>query len=498
MMQPARRGASDRRLASSEWAAVIGLCSVMITSQLMIGGGDNLTALGITLIYGSTCAVLAATRWATPHAYRLGALAVPGACFVLVILTALASMGSIQLDPAHSVWRLIGRANSASIDHSTTLIEILKLMGLGCIFLAGFVTGGSYTRVRAVLKALSGFASVFGLIAIFTFVGAPTTIMGFGAKLLFQDRLTASFLSANTAGTFFGTCLLLALGEMLVAFRRARIRRASGAWVEYGITGSVPPAIAILIAMTALLLSQSRTAMVATGAMVVLLILAEGLIRRWRLRTLIATLAPILLLGSLAATFIGGGAVLQRLSLLQGDTVVRAHIYQAHASTMRLYPWTGFGLGTFDEVNRSLLLTRQADYGDLWVVRAMHNVYMQWIEGAGWLGALPMFAVVTFLLLRIGFSAVRYRDRSTQLLTILAISGLILLHGLTDFALENPSVAGWWAMLLGIGLAISNRGDGARPGRSGVEQSIGEGRPPLKGAAQSSTLRDFMRNFENR
>jgi O-antigen ligase len=130
-------------------------------------------------------------------------------------------------------------------------------------------------------------------------------------------------------------------------------------------------------------------------------------------------------------------------------------IYGSHWRSIKAFPIQGFGLGSFEEVHHSILTPDNLPY--VWDVRAMHNVYMQWLEGAGWLGAVPMFLSCLALLALITSKALTTQPLAYVSRMILGASAVLLLHGFTDFALENPSVAGFWACLLGVGAGAPAR-----------------------------------------
>ena len=445
----------SRKLSRSDFAIIILVAVLFVTSQIATGGGDNLTSLCIVTIYGIVAGALSVLRWIKEGAVRSGSVGIPAALFALAVLLALFSISPIGAETPHPIDTVIAGYSSSSIDQSRTLIELIKLCGLGCAFLVGLAIGSSRIRARSTIQALNILVALFGIASIITFATAPNTFMGFGHKYFFPERLTASFLSANTAGTFFGTCVMLALYSLLTATRLIQQRKLDARWIGRFFERCAMPTVAILVSVTTLVLSASRTAMLATGFAALLFVLAEGLSRRWSIRGLTATLGPMVIFGLAAASFIGGGVVMQRLNFLQGDSLVRTHIYQAHIAAMRPYPWFGVGLGNFEIVNRSLLAVNIKNYVDLHVVRAMHELYLQWIEGAGWLGASPMFACIGFILVYMARGAMKWRENSTEIWAVLAISLLILIHGLTDFAVENYSIAGWWSFLLGVGYSLA-------------------------------------------
>src|SRR3569832_1901825 len=61
-------------------------------------------------------------------------------------------------------------------------------------------------------------------------------------------------------------------------------------------------------------------------------------------------------------------------------------------------PLMGYGLGTFDIVNK--LNLSYSTFGEDWSQRAAHNVYLQWLLEAGLIGAIPMFSCFGLILFR--------------------------------------------------------------------------------------------------
>ncbi|CAN5295475.1 hypothetical protein BH09PSE2_BH09PSE2_23690 [soil metagenome] len=88
--------------------------------------------------------------------------------------------------------------------------------------------------------------------------------------------------------------------------------------------------------------------------------------------------------------------------------------------------------------------------------------YVQWLEEVGVVGAVPMFATVALLLGLIVRGLWVRKSMRSWLRGVLAVTLVILLHGLSDYALQTPSIANTWAMLLGVGLAVAT---GKRPKR---------------------------------
>ncbi len=135
----------------------------------------------------------------------------------------------------------------------------------------------------------------------------------------------------------------------------------------------------------------------------------------------------------------------------------RQEILALYMQRLPLLPWSGFGLGTFRHFNN--IIASAGDAERLWTFGAMHNVYLQWVFEGGYVGAVLMIGLVASLL----WSIVSRRGGAhLWSATAFGTSALILTHGMIDFDLQVPAVAGLWALMLGLGLG---EGLGAAPGR---------------------------------
>jgi O-antigen ligase len=150
---------------------------------------------------------------------------------------------------------------------------------------------------------------------------------------------------------------------------------------------------------------------------------------------------------------IAGEFLLDRLLGASHEFASRAIIYRTHWQAFLASPLFGYGLGTFDVVNRTLLDAES--FPKIWTVRAAHNIYLAWLEQGGLAAAVPMFACIGAVIvttIRKGFR----RTRMTSILfALVAVDAVLLTHGATDFALEMFSVAAMWSFLLGLQLSLA-------------------------------------------
>lgn len=358
--------------------------------------------------------------------------------FALVIIAGLISLTPYGPGGAHPIWAFVGLSPGAgSLDRSATLLELVKLLGLSSFFIIGLMLGADDERAETAILIFLAFACAFALWAFFAF----TT----GAIYQTQrGRLEGTLLSPNTAGTFFGVALVIAFGAL-----GRRLHKSQG---RARLDVVAPFWAAVMILGVCLLLTLSRTA--ALGAVASLL--ALGLLLFFSGQASLSRAAWIGLLGTglvALAVVIFGEPLVERFGRLEADQTARGELYALHWQAFLAAPLGGVGLGNFDILHRTLLDAENLQR--LWINRAAHNVYLQWLVEAGLPGAAPMFLLIGVILVGT-FAGAMQRTRMVHLICALAAANLVvLIHGATDFALQTPSFAMMWSLLLGLQLALA-------------------------------------------
>jgi len=424
--------------APSWWAQDARWLSLLVPATIFAGclaGGAIAPKTGLTL--AMACALLLLGALAAPRVRNdLAGLRVgwPAAFFGLTVLAVLWSLTPFAPGGPHPVWLQVGISPGAStIDKSQTLLELIKLLGLGVIFLLGCILGRNERRARTAFRVVLALGAGLGLWAFLAFAGGR--IVG--------PRLSASFGAPNTAATVFALLLVLAVG---VGVSRR------GATTNARLIAAAPVAAAGLVFAACLLATASRGGVIAASAGLAALAVLHTLLgqTRWTRATLAVAAG---LVGAATLLAFAGTELIDRLGAVTWEVAGRRTIFEAHWRAFQDFPWMGYGLGSFDAVNRMLL--SPADVQDLWSIRAAHNIYLGWLEQAGVVGATPMFltvgAIVAVTLLR---TARRSRFRN-HLFALLAADVVVLVHGASDFALETYAVAGLWSLLLGLQFAAA-------------------------------------------
>ena len=410
----------------------------LFATHYFYAGLYNTTGFSLILAMGVILAVCLFRRDLRQDLMRLRGLEVPGALFAVVIALALLSLTPFAPGGPHPVWEFTGQGpGSTSIDTSSTSAEIIKLLGLSVIFLVGAITGSSDRRARIAIWLILGLGLALGLWAFF---GSVTgTVYSTGGR-----RLEGHFLNPNTAGTFFACLLILTLAML------TREIRAAGA--KEKLVRALPLSAIALTFAVCLLMTGSRGASLAFVGAAVTFITLQVFSKGFKLTRGLA-IGFGLLLGGALLVYLVGDLLVERFFGTDRDAGVRTSIWAAHWKAFLAAPIMGYGLGTSESVNLTVMSASTFDY--LMNIRGILNVYLQWLEQAGVLGAVPMFLCIGWLIIWTGGGAFSRTRMTLPLIGLLAVDAAFLLHGITDFALEAYSMSAFWAYLLGLQFALA-------------------------------------------
>ncbi len=435
--RPSRFGSRGGRDVRPGVVALLGLGvapALLTVAHLLFGANQAaasawLTAsLGVVLLVGAALPLRRA-------AAELDGVTVPLVLFGLVLAAAAWSLTPWGPGGAHPAWSWAGvEPGALTVERGATRLEIVKLLGLACVFVLGALQAASRRNAQAAIEIIVWVGAAYAAISLLTFLS--------GAQVAQGGRLTGGFLSANSGGTVFGILIVLSLALLLRDWKRASARE-----VSRRLTAVAMPTAATVLATVCLLLTASRAALVAT-------LVAASVLLVWTLaggrggRGGIAIAAGLLFLVAAVLTLGGNDLLWSRLG--QDDPTLggRAEVFATHWNAFLASPLFGWGLGSFDVVNLQLMTAETAPA--LWTIRAAHNVYLQWLEEAGLIGALPMFGLIGWIVGGAMLRARRAGTGQTLLIGLVCANLVVLVHGLTDFALQVPSIAAFWSLLLGL------------------------------------------------
>jgi O-antigen ligase len=360
--------------------------------------------------------------------------------FLLVILVAIWTLVA-PAGGASTPWAAINGPGAITWDKSSTTIEIVKLCALASLFGLGCFDGVRRRRVTAALRVILVLGAAWAAVGVIVMLGGFSDVLT-GLHFNYGGRLSGGFLSANSAATVYGVLLVLCVAMLARAVRNLRLGRSPQR------TLALAAAIGgVLLFTTCLLSTASRMGVTATAIAVAAFLIWESLSRKEipSRRLILLTLAG----AAVAALVIGGADTLwTRLESVDSDSATRNVIFSVHWNAFLQSPLFGHGLGSFSAINAQQMTPE--NFSALRTIGATHNVYIQWLEEAGVLGALPMFALIA-LIISTAIRRAALQDTSATLQRgLIAASLVLLIHGTTDYAIQVPSIAAFWAYLLGL------------------------------------------------
>ncbi len=408
---------------------------LLAITHVLFGANQAAASAWLTAALGLTLAGALVTPLRRSAA-QIEGVGPPVLLFSAVMLAAAWSLTPWGPGGAHPVWAWAGvEPGALTVDRDGTRLEMVKLLGLACIFTLGALQGARRQNAQAVIELIVWIGGVYAAISLITFLAGVQVAEGYG-------RLTGGFLSANSGGTVFAILIVLSLAVLLRDWRRIHGRDTGRR-----MTAVAVPTAAMVLSTVCLLLTASRMALVAT-LVATSTLLAWSLVRQREGRGGIAVAAGLLIV--VAVVLVVGGNDLLWSRLGQDDPTLggRAELFAVHWRAFVASPLFGWGLGSFDVVNLQMMTAETAP--SLWTIRATHNVYLQWLEEAGLVGAVPMFGLVAWVVVVAAWRARRTGAGQTLLIGLVCANLVVLVHGLTDFGLQVPSIAAFWSYLLGL------------------------------------------------
>ena len=376
--------------------------------------------------------------------------------FAIVVIWAAAQ--AVDFAPSswrHPLWTDVASAlgstaagGSVSLDPAMTWTALLRFCLFASVFWLALQLGRDPARAQLGLLTLARVAMLYSGYGLALHLLGSETILWY-QKWAYLGDATGSFVNRNAFAAYAGIGVVLAIG--LAAQHLSRIGPGDSAHrrTEAVLLGACPWLTGAAVAWTALMLSHSRGAFLATLIAVVTLILCLTAVRMLSRRLAFAfmTLAVLVLGGLLAVT---GGVTLERLvetTELEGD---RGQLFRLVWGAIGDAPFLGHGFGAFAaafRMYRDVSLPRPVIYD------FAHNAHLELLMDLGVIGAGAFY----LMLLGAAGLCVRalIRRRRSRLPPAIALSAtaLLLTHGLVDFSAQMPAIAMTYAALLGFGCA---------------------------------------------
>lgn len=428
--------------------AVVGV----LFAELMLFGGDSpqvslffasvqLTALGLLVIF---------SPWARSALARQSMLQLPSLLFLLLLVWCFIQIMPLPWEPPANGWAHVPGRNVITIDIYASWVETMKLAGLGALTLIGVALGRDDDRAHVAWNTLGVLGGLYALWAVVEHLAPGSHPPG-----AMRGQLQASLGGPNAAATVLAIFAVIAWTAILRAAVSLPHRHgASIKSLQATLIGASPWVVLLLLSLGALSLTGSRGGAGACfcGLIASTLTMVWGE-RRNRASIWIILGATLLAVVCFVVLIVASGATSARLGRVDFILANRSEILSIYQSRLTEAPWTGFGLGAFRRFNLLLIAPGQNEV--LWNLGAMHNVALQWIFEAGWPGAALMFAIVASLVVITLGGLQRRRFGRTWIAGSMAITTVVLTHGLVDISLQSPAIAGFWALALGVGAGVS-------------------------------------------
>lgn len=333
------------------------------------------------------------------------------------------------------------------------------LIAACAVFVLSEMSARKFSDTSRMWQLMLAVFLLIGLWAFIDFAVNPEFIHG-RPRPYHQDRLSAAFLSANTAATFFGVAMLAAAATILRALTKI-VSLHPITLIESLFRHATIGVMTFMFAAVCLLLTASRAGLAFSFICLMILCAWDFFARRGRASevsgmstkwTIALVVGVVVVLGALFWV-ISGDVAGARYADLDEDANNRFVMYSAYWEAASEKPLMGHGLGSFSTVNNMIMTADNAHI--LATQGAAHNIALQWLVQTGWVGTIAMLSVLALIIRTIAQGLAQRRRYKTYLRATLIISLFVLFHGLVDYALEIPGFMWWFVCILGLGAGIA-------------------------------------------
>lgn len=359
----------------------------------------------------------------------------------------------------HPLWDMAGEAlgldlsGSISLADEDTWTALLRLQSYALVFVLAYLLGADRGRAQATFGCLALAGLVYAVFGLSAYWSGHDPVWLFGGKVLAQD-VHGTFINRNHFATWQGLTILCVVAYFYQRMSRPRVKpyvvpQNRDADVEEFILRAWKPLTALLLMVTALVLTHSRGGFSAAlaGTLVLLLLLDRRAPAR---RTLSRVTVIAALIVASIAFYLTSAALLDRIERTDISSEERLAVFANVNRGIAANPVLGFGYGTFADSFR--LYDRNED---LVHYDRAHNT---WLENAFELGlpaALALFLAIAGLALSCLRGVHRRRRDWVFPATGAAASVLVGVHATVDFSLQIPAVAILYACIMGVAVAQS-------------------------------------------
>jgi hypothetical protein len=380
--------------------------------------------------------------------------------FLLACVWALVQIAPWSPDTwKHPLWAMTSQAlgtvlpGSISLAAEDTWTALMRLLSYALVFVLAYQLGRDRARAQSSFGWLAIAGLVYGIFGLFVYWSGYHPDWLFGDRVLPHD-VRSTFINRNHFATWQGLTLLCAMAWFYHRMARPVVKpydipQDREASVEEFILRAWKPLTALLLMVTALVLTHSRGGFTATLAgTVVLLFLLDRRPSSRRGMSRVTVIAALAVAG--IAFFLTSEALLDRINRTEISSEERLAVYANVNRGIVDNPTLGFGYGTFSNSFRLYDRNESPVHYD----RA-HNT---WLENAFELG-LPAALVLYLSLAGLALICLRGVNRRHRdwvfPATGVAASVLVGVHATVDFSLQIPAVAILCACIMGVACAQS-------------------------------------------
>jgi len=364
----------------------------------------------------------------------------------------------------HPLWSMTGSTLGEQLPGNISLAPeagwtaLMRLMTYALVFLLALQLGRKEKYARAVFGALTlgGLAYVvFGLVS---YWGGYHAAWLFGEQTMPHD-VRSTFINRNHFATWLGITIVCAVAYFYQRMARPEVKpyavpRGKADRFEEFILKAWKPMIAVLLMVTALVLTHSRGGFVSmvAGLLVFMWLLDRRMSRRRdsHSRKFSWLIGGTAMFVASTAFFLSSEVLLDRINRTDISTEERFAVYANINRAIGDNPVLGFGYGTFADSFRLYDQNEAPVHYD----RA-HNT---WLENAFELGipaAILLFAALLGITLTCWRGVHRRHRDWVYPAAGVGVSVLVGVHALVDFSLQIPAVAMLYALVMGVACAQS-------------------------------------------
>ena len=442
--------------------ASYGICLVIALAPLPLGSAER-GSIAVWVLFLAVISLLENRGDGSPkHFGFIATLSLVAACWALVIALQLTPDSPLASNLINPIWATTGKLLGTHLQGYITIARDQPYLSAGAqiacalAILCGFCVGKRRDGAQMLLNTFAWSGALYAVYGIGSFLIDPGHTLWL-EKLGYQNRLTATFIGANTAAVYFGACStawLMLLAESI----DQRFGRPPRNWREVADGLFLHPSRRTIYCIVLFFVVLSSTLMTGSrlGAALTLLALCGAGATYYR--RLLNTWWGVIIAGAFMCTTavillqVLGGRVNERADITGLSDEGRFQAYAAALRIIRDYPWLGTGLGTF---RWAFPEYRGSDLSPIGIWDRAHSTTLELAAEMG----IPftLIVVVAWLAILIILASGMIRRKRDNIFPILAFwaSLLAVLHTQMDFSLQIPGLAIVIFALAGMGLAQS-------------------------------------------